>query len=91
MIDMPQLNSPEVFGRIRPYSLGDDAISVISPEDLVVAKLYWARDSASEMQLRDVAHLLSLPGIDREYVRRQAARLRLLDLLASVERRTGHE
>ncbi len=91
MIDLPQLNSPEVFARRRAYGLGDDAVSVISPEDLAVAKLYWARDSASEMQLGDVANLLSLPGLDREYIRRQAARLRVLDLLASVERGMGHE
>lgn len=85
MIDTPQLNSPEVFERKRTCSLGDDAVSVISPEDLVVAKLYWARDSASDLQLGDVANLLKLAGLDREYIRRRAARLHLLDLLASVE------
>lgn len=42
-------------------------ICVISREDLILSKLWWARDSHSEMQLRDVKNLLRA-GFDISYV-----------------------
>jgi hypothetical protein len=46
-------------------------------EDLILSKLLWARDSHSELQLRDVKNLVST-GFDRDYIERW---LRDLDLV----------
>lgn len=55
-----------------------------SPEDLLLAKLEWS-EGTSELQLRDcVALVRANPGLDRAYVDRHAAALRVTDLLARV-------
>jgi hypothetical protein len=42
---------------------------VAAPEDLIISKLEWARDSHSEVQLADVRNLLaSVAGLDRDYL-----------------------
>ena len=45
-----------------------------------ISKLYWAKDSHSEFQLRDVRNLL-LTGYDAEYVTHWTRRLGLDGLL----------
>lgn len=41
----------------------------ISPEDLVIAKLSWAKDSHSEMQLKDVRNLIeTVDNLDLKYI-----------------------
>jgi hypothetical protein len=53
---------------------------IVSKEDLILSKLYWAKDNNSEMQLRDVKNLLGA-GSDEDYLRRWAPRLGVEDLL----------
>jgi anaerobic magnesium-protoporphyrin IX monomethyl ester cyclase len=45
----------------------------VSKEDLIISKLLWARDSRSELQLRDARNLLST-GYDDEYLNHWAKR-----------------
>ncbi len=52
----------------------------MSKEDLIISKLYWARESHSELQLRDVKNLLA-SGYDVEYLERWTRRLQLSTLL----------
>ncbi len=40
---------------------------IVSKEDLILSKLFWARDSRSELQMRDVKNLI-LTGCDRGYI-----------------------
>jgi hypothetical protein len=47
------------FQRMKFLSFEGDKIAVISPEDLIVSKLIWSKDSLSEFQLRDVDTLLA--------------------------------
>jgi len=42
-------------------------IGYMLKEDLILSKLFWARDSHSELQLRDVKNLVST-GCDRAYI-----------------------
>lgn len=64
------------FDRRRRVSIGGETVALISPEDLVVSKLVWARDSGSELQLRDVRNILEMvPDLDRGYVAEWAPRL----------------
>jgi hypothetical protein len=53
---------------------------IVSREDLILSKLVWARDGASELQMRDVRQLLDGP-IDRQYLRQWAKVLEVEVLL----------
>ena len=55
---------------------------IVSLEDLVLSKLLWAKDSQSELQLRDVSNLLKVAG-DWEYIDHWASRLGVEGLLRS--------
>jgi len=68
------------FQRRRQLDLSGAAVWVVSKEDLILSKLLWARESASELQTRDVRNLLNT-GPDMTYVRDWAARLGLTALL----------
>ena len=57
----------------------------VSPEDLILSKLDWAKESRSQMQLDDVRNLLrSVQGLDTEYLNRWADRLGLTTLYQEV-------
>lgn len=73
------------FDRRRRVSFAGIELWIVSPEDLVLSKLEWARDSASELQMRDVRHLLEVP-LDRAYLALWAGRLGLEHLLEQASR-----
>ena len=71
------------FARRRLVSLGDFETLIVSREDLILSKLYWARDSKSELQLRDVKNLLTA-DCDMPYLYSSAAELGVKSLLIEV-------
>lgn len=74
------------FQRRREVRLGDYEAWMISLEDLVIAKLLWAKDSLSELQLRDVKNLLLTAGnLDRAYLEQWVSRLSLKDVYERVK------
>jgi hypothetical protein len=41
----------------------------VSAEDLIISKLLWAKESHSEMQLKDVANLMeTVDNLDSKYI-----------------------
>jgi len=77
----------EEFARRRRIDVAGQPVFVVSPEDLLLSKLDWARDSRSEVQLRDVRNLLEMQtDLDRSYVDRWAADLGVSELLEEVRR-----
>jgi predicted nucleotidyltransferase len=83
----PNAYRQEEFARRRQINLGDFKTWIVSREDLVLSKLYWAKDSKSEMQLGDVRNLLST-DCDMEYLRSRAKTLKVDVLLEEI---LGHE
>lgn len=74
------------FRRRREVRLGDYDAWMISLEDLVIAKLLWAKDSLSELQLRDVRGLLLTAGnVDMTYLRQWILRLSLKNVYEKVK------
>lgn len=73
----------EEFARRRQVTIEDFQIWVVSREDLILSKLVWAKDSKSEMQLRDVKNLLT-PECDMEYLTSRATQLDVIELLNEV-------
>ena len=50
----------------------------ISPEDLIISKLSWSKDSHSEIQLKDVRNLIeTVDGLDLKYIDNWIAQLGL--------------
>lgn len=57
------------FHRRRRIELGSIPIWIVSPEDLIISKLFWAKESSSEMQIKDIENLLqSLETLDKGYL-----------------------
>lgn len=74
------------FSRRKQIELGDGSISVVAPEDLILSKLVWARESNSELQLRDVNQMLAqLEDLDHEYLSRWSEKLEVESLLKKAQ------
>lgn len=78
--------SVEELARRQPAALLGIPTFVASAEDLIIAKLEWAKAAGSERQLRDVAAILSVSGVglDYPYVERWVAALGLGDVWSQV-------
>ncbi|MGH9955682.1 MAG: nucleotidyl transferase AbiEii/AbiGii toxin family protein [Pyrinomonadaceae bacterium] len=73
----------EEFDRKKQVKIGNFQTRIVSLEDLILSKLYWARDSRSELQLRDVRNLLRL-DCDHDYLRSRAKTLAVEKLLEEL-------
>lgn len=70
------------FARKRIVTIDGATISIVAPEDLVLSKLVWAKQSESTLQLKDVKQLLQeLTDVDWNYLTTWAATLGIADLL----------
>ena len=57
------------FSHRRQVLIEQSPIWFVSAEDLVISKLLWAKDSHSEMQLKDVGNLMeTVDNLDLKYV-----------------------
>lgn len=54
--------------RARNKKIGGKLIKFISPEDLIIAKLKWYRESESDRQLEDIRTVLEAGNIDKKYL-----------------------
>lgn len=71
--------SRKEFERRRRVTLMGLELTMVTAEDLIVAKLEWARAGASDLQLRDALAVLIQSGrdLDRPYVARWVSELGL--------------
>lgn len=75
----------EEFARRRAVLIAGQQVSIVSPEDLILSKLDWAKESRSQLQLDDVRNLLrSVQGLDSEYLNRWVERLGLSTIYQEV-------
>lgn len=57
------------FSRRTHVLIEQSPMWFVAAEDLVISKLIWAKDSHSEMQLKDVANLIgTVNSLDMEYI-----------------------
>lgn len=72
----------EAFSRRKRINYaGYFDVWIIGKEDLILSKLNWAKNTKSEMQMRDVASILR-NGYDENYVQTWAEKLGVKDLLS---------
>jgi hypothetical protein len=71
--------SKEEFGRRHAIDLEGIKVMVASPEDLIIAKLEWAKAGKSQRQIEDAAAIFRLRGddLDHVYIERWVAHLQL--------------
>ncbi|NJN36685.1 MAG: hypothetical protein HC794_06035 [Nitrospiraceae bacterium] len=75
----------EEFTRRRTLNLDGKPITVVTPEDLILSKLEWTKDSHSPMQLDDVRNMLrSVKNLDQAYLTRWVDHLGLAALYREV-------
>ncbi len=72
------------FNRRQRIKIQDFETWIVSKEDLILSKLFWAKDSHSELQLRDVKNLVAT-GCDRAYIERWTTELDLANLWEEVK------
>ncbi len=74
------------FQRRRCLTLGERQIYVIAPEDLILAKLDWSRDSQSQLQENDIKNILRscAAELDATYLRQWADTLRVRERLEQL-------
>jgi len=74
------------FGRRRKAAILGMEVWVLSPEDAILSKLEWAKDSASEQQMRDVLGVLQIQGrkLDEQYLWKWAESLGVQEILAKL-------
>lgn len=73
------------FKRRKRVQFDDVLIWIVSPEDLILSKLFWAKDSLSELQIRDVKNLLgSLKNLDEGYIQQWVKELNLQHVFEKV-------
>ena len=65
------------FERRRRVDLMGIHVSVVSPEDSILSKLEWAKETGSARQLRDAQSIVRVQGarLDLDYLRRWAREL----------------
>jgi hypothetical protein len=71
------------FRRKKKVKIDSFDIFIVSIEDLILSKLVWAKDSHSEIQLKDVKNLLQ-EKIDLKYIKKWANFLQVYILLKEV-------
>ncbi len=72
------------FDRRQRIKIQDFETWIVSKEDLILSKLFWAKDSHSEQQLNDVKNLVNT-GCDCAYIERWTTELGLAKLWEEVK------
>ncbi|MBI5681705.1 MAG: nucleotidyltransferase [Deltaproteobacteria bacterium] len=75
------------FGRKRKIIFGGSSINIVSPEDLIISKLFWAKDSFSEIQIKDVKNLIkTVDELDMNYIKSWVKKLGLEDIFKEADK-----
>jgi hypothetical protein len=76
----------EEFARRRRLIIDGEPVAIVAPEDLILSKLEWAKESHSQLQLDDVRNLLrSVKDLDRTYLNQWVDRLGLTAVYREVQ------
>lgn len=74
------------FERRKKQEVSGFNIQIVSPEDLVLSKLFWAKDSESEFQIRDARNIVdSIKELDWQYMTKWAQNIGIAGLLSKLK------
>lgn len=85
-----EFDKSRIKRRIVKKIMGEN-INVISPEDLILIKLKWFKDSESSRQLEDVESIIKISGkiLDKIYLQKWAKRLGVLPILNKITKKSS--
>jgi hypothetical protein len=73
------------FKNRRRVDFKGQMLWIVTLEDLILSKLFWAKDSFSELQLKDVKNLLRAPQeIDLGYIEKWVKTLELNEVYSKI-------
>lgn len=72
------------FKRARKENVFSKTISMIAPEDLIIVKLQWFRESNSSRHLEDIKSILKISEVDLKYIKNWAERQGTIDILETL-------
>ena len=82
------------FSRFKRLGATEDTeANFAAPEDVIIKKMEFYKEGASEKHLRDITGILKVSGdiIDYDYIRRWADVMGIEDIWAAVLKRVGHK
>lgn len=75
------------FSRRKQIDVEGTPVSIVAPEDLILSKLVWAKDSKSDLQLRDVREMLAeQTNLDKDYLDQWSEELGVKGLLEDTRK-----
>ena len=75
------------FRRRREIDIEGTAVTVVSPEDLILSKLHWSKEAESQLQLRDAVSIArGVRTLDWTYILDWARILGVLELVERVRK-----
>lgn len=79
------------FERRRPHVIGETRVYVATPEDILIAKLEWAKIGESDRQIDDAAGIIATQAfnLDRAYVEHWVRELELDVQWQLAQKRAG--
>ena len=87
IVKRPSTYQEAAFSRRKEVLIDSNPMWFISPEDLVVSKLIWAKKSFSEMQLKDVRNLIeTVDNLDLKYIDNWVSQLGLEQIYKEAKR-----
>lgn len=76
------------FNRRAAKKISNRTIYFISPEDLILSKLRWGKESESTRHLEDIESVLKISKVDIKYIRKQARKQLTLKLFEDLLNKT---
>lgn len=74
------------LSRRKKVLIDDNLMWFISAEDLILAKLLWAKESYSELQLSDIKNLFEgVRSLDKRYIKENVFDMGLEEILRKIE------
>lgn len=73
------------YNRRKTKIINKTKTSFISPEDLIINKLIWYKETMSSRHLEDIKSIISISKIDKEYIKRTTKHLNLEYILGEIK------
>lgn len=75
----------EEFSRRQSVNIEGNSLTIVAPEDLILSKLEWAKETRSEVQMGDVRNLLrTVARLDQDYLKQWASVLGVQTMLQEL-------
>ncbi|MCX6759806.1 MAG: hypothetical protein NTW46_00490 [Candidatus Nealsonbacteria bacterium] len=72
------------FKRAPKEKVFGEKISMIAPEDLIIVKLQWFKDSSSIRHMEDIKSVLRISKVDLKYIKYWAEKHETFDILENL-------